>query len=126
MAEPPATPERRIEIARALARYHARLARKVLALRGDLTEARRAGELRAQGEALLAYLRQVPARAERVVLPDPADPARSLTIELDPRLSPQGNAARLFKRAAKATRGLKEIPPRLSATMFPPAFTRKL
>src|SRR5438093_3424942 len=116
MAEPPATPERRIEIARALARYHARLARKVLALRGDLTEARRAGELRAQGEALLAYLRQVPARAERVVLPDPADPARSLTIELDPRLSPQGNAARLFKRAAKATRGLKEIPPRLSAT----------
>src|SRR5437867_3026236 len=101
MAEPPATPERRIEIARALARYHARLARKVLALRGDLTEARRAGELRAQGEALLAYLRQVPARAERVVLPDPADPARSLTIELDPRLSPQGNAARLFKRAAR-------------------------
>jgi predicted ribosome quality control (RQC) complex YloA/Tae2 family protein len=115
MAERP-LPERRTEIARALARYHARLTRKVLALRGDLIEAQRADELRAHGEALLAYLRQVPGRAEHVILPDPADPAKSLRIELDPRLSPHENAARLFKRAAKATRGLKEIPPRLSAT----------
>src|SRR5438046_2040513 len=113
MAEPP-VPERRTEIARALTRYHARLKRKVLALRGDLTEAERADELRAHGEALLAYLRQVPVRANQVTLPDPADPAKSLLIELDPRLSPHENAARMFKRAAKARRGLKEIPPRLS------------
>jgi predicted ribosome quality control (RQC) complex YloA/Tae2 family protein len=108
--------ERRAEVARALRRYHARLARRVEALRGDLAEARRAAEFRTLGETLLAYLRQVPARAATVVLPDPADPARNLTIELDPRVSAQANAARYFKRAAKAGRGLKQVPPRLSAT----------
>ena len=108
--------ERRVEIARALKRYHARLARKVEALRGDLAEAERAGQYRVWGETLLSYLRQVPARAASVVLPDPADATRNLTIELDPRVSAQANAARYFKRAAKAERGLKQVPPRLSAT----------
>jgi len=117
MSESPADValERRAAIARALRKHAARLARKVEAMRGDLAEARRADELRKSGETLLAYLRQVPARAERVVLPDPADPARNLSIELNPALTPQVNAARYFKRAAKAERGLKEVPPRLSA-----------
>jgi predicted ribosome quality control (RQC) complex YloA/Tae2 family protein len=108
--------ERRVEIARALKRYHARLARKVEALRGDLAEAERAGEFRTWAETLLAYLRQVPTRAASVVLPDPSDATRNLTIVLDPRVSAQANAARYFKRAAKAERGLKQVPPRLSAT----------
>jgi predicted ribosome quality control (RQC) complex YloA/Tae2 family protein len=112
---PEAVAERRSEIARALKRYHARLARRVEGLRGDLAEAQRAGEFRTWGETLLSYLRQVPARAATVVLPDPADPGRNLTIELDPRVSAQANAARYFKRAAKAERGLKQVPPRLSA-----------
>lgn len=107
--------DRRAEIVRALKRYRARLARRVEALKGDLAEARRAGEFRSFGEALLAYLRQVPARAASVVLPDPADPGRNLTIELDPRVTAQANAARYFKRAAKAERGLKQVPPRLTA-----------
>jgi len=108
--------ERRVEIARTLKRYHARLARKVEALRGDLAEAERAAEFRTWAETLLAYLRQVPARAATVVLPDPADATRNLTIALDPKVSAQANAARYFKRAAKAERGLKQVPPRLSAT----------
>jgi predicted ribosome quality control (RQC) complex YloA/Tae2 family protein len=108
--------DRRLEIARVLKRHHARLVRKVEALRGDLAEAQRAGDFRTFGETLLAYLRQVPARAASVVLPDPADNARNLTIELDPRVSAQANVARYFKRAAKAERGLKQVPPRLSAT----------
>jgi len=107
--------DRRTEVVRALKRYHARLARKVEGLRGDLAEARRAGEYRTFGETLLAYLRQVPARASEVVLPDPSDANRNLTIEIDPAVSPQVNAARYFKRAAKAERGLKEVPPRLAA-----------
>src|SRR5262245_53893892 len=115
-SSPEAQAERRVDIARALKRYHARLARKVEALRGDLAEAERAGEYRTWGETLLAYLRQVPARAASVVLPDPSDAARNLNIELDPRVSAQANAARYFKRAAKAERGLKQVPPRLSAT----------
>ncbi len=107
--------DRRTEILRALKRYHAKLARKVEGLKGDFAEARRADEYRLNGETLLAYLRQVPARAGSVVLPDPSDPNRNLTIELDPAVTPQVNAARYFKRAAKAERGLKEVPPRLSA-----------
>lgn len=107
--------DRRTEILRALKRHHGKLLRKVEGLQGDLAEARRGDEYRIYGETLLAYLRQVPARASSVVLPDPADPTRNLTIELDPAVAPQVNAARYFKRAAKAERGLKEVPPRLSA-----------
>ncbi len=107
--------ERRAAIAKALKRYHQRLARKLDGLRGDLAEAERAGEYRTFGETLLTYLKQVPARASEAVLPDPADAGRNLTIALDPRVSAQVNAARYFKRAAKAERGLKEIPPRLRA-----------
>jgi predicted ribosome quality control (RQC) complex YloA/Tae2 family protein len=114
-SSPDEAAERRTEIAQALRRWHARLLRRIEALRGDLAEAQRAGEFRTWGETLLAYLRQVPPRAATVVLPDPADAARNLTIELDPRISAQANAARYFKRAAKAERGLKQVPPRLSA-----------
>jgi predicted ribosome quality control (RQC) complex YloA/Tae2 family protein len=112
---PEAIAERRSEVARALRKYHGRLVRRIEALRGDLAEAERAAEFRTWAETLLAYLRQVPPRAASVVLPDPADAARNLTIALDPKVSPQANAARYFKRAAKAERGLKQVPPRLSA-----------
>src|SRR5262245_37325209 len=106
--------DRRAALTRALKRYHSRLSRKVEALRDDLSEARRAPEFRVFGEPLLAYLRQVPARQSIVALPDPANASRNLEIPLDPAIAPQANAARYFKRAAKAERGLKEIPPRLS------------
>src|SRR5205814_3307078 len=116
MSPSEAEADRRADALRALRKHHARLARKVLALESDLAEARRAPELRASGETLLAYLRQVPARAAQVVLPDPLDPARSLTISLDPAIAPPANAARYFKRTAKAERALQQVPPRLAAT----------
>lgn len=100
-------------MSRSLARLRGRLARKLEGLRGDLAEAERAPEYRRRGEALLTYLHQVPARAARVTLPDPADPQRSIEIELDSSLKPTENAARYFKRAAKGERGIGEIPARL-------------
>jgi predicted ribosome quality control (RQC) complex YloA/Tae2 family protein len=106
--------DRRTAMARALRRYRQRLERKIEALRGDLAEAGRAAEYRAFGETLLVYLRQVPSRSDRAILPDPANPARNLVIPLDPAIAPQANAARYFRRAAKAERGLKQVPPRLS------------
>ena len=115
MSELASSLDRRAALSRALKRYHARLSRKVAALREDLAEARRASEFRTFGETLLAYLRQVPARASHATLPDPANPGRNLEIPLDPAVAPQANAARYFKRAAKAERGLKEVPPRLAA-----------
>jgi predicted ribosome quality control (RQC) complex YloA/Tae2 family protein len=115
--EPTETPgdERRAAILRALTRYRARLARKLEGLRGDLAEAERSPEHRRRGETLLTYLHQVPRRASKVTLPDPADPAGALEIALDPALKPQENAARYFKRAAKGERGLAEIPGRVAA-----------
>jgi predicted ribosome quality control (RQC) complex YloA/Tae2 family protein len=115
MTEPtsPAPPERADALVRALRKLEARLERKVEAIRGDLAEAERAPEHRRAGEALLTYLHQVPKRAARVTLSDPADAARTIEVELDPALTPQANAARYFKRAAKAERALEEVPARL-------------
>src|SRR5215813_11414870 len=83
-------------------------------MRGDLAEAKRATEYRTFAEALLTYIKVIPPRASRATLPDPLALERRLEIPLDPRLRPQENAARYFKLAAKAERGLKEIPPRLA------------
>jgi predicted ribosome quality control (RQC) complex YloA/Tae2 family protein len=98
---------------RALKRYRARLARKLEGLRGDLEAAQRAPQFRRFGEALLAYMHQVPARVTSVTLPDPGHESARLDIPLDPELNPQTNAARYFKRAGKAERGIDEIPPRI-------------
>jgi predicted ribosome quality control (RQC) complex YloA/Tae2 family protein len=115
MEPPESSAERRALIVRALRKHAQKLARKHEALRGDLAECERAPVFRRYGEALLAYLSQVPARSASVTLPDPADPAGSLAIDLDPAVKPQVNAARYFKRAAKAERGLLEVPQRLAA-----------
>lgn len=117
-ATPVKSPEAEVQslVLRGLKRYQARLERKLEALRGDLAEASRAAEFRRSGEALLAYLKQVPARSERVSIPDPGDAERRLDIDLDPKVSPQANAGRYFKRAARAERGMKQIPERVAAT----------
>ena len=100
---------------RALRKYRGRVARKLEGLRGDLAEAERGPQFRRFGETLLVYLKQVPARAASVALPDPHDPAETHEIPLEPGITAQANAARYFKRAAKAQRGLKAVPPRLAA-----------
>ncbi len=60
----------------------------------------KAEEYRRWGETLLAFLTQVPKGAESVTLPDlyNAD-GGTITIPLDPALSPQENAERYFARA---------------------------
>ena len=117
---PPAQPpepesERRALLVRAMRKWVSRLVKKRRALEGDLAEAARAGEWRRFGETLLAYAHQVPPRADVVSLADVAEPARLLSIPLDPAIAAPANAARYFKRAAKAERGQREIPPRLAA-----------
>ncbi len=110
-----AAAERSEAVRKSLDRYAKKLARRLEALRGDLEDAARAPEWRRFGEALLTYPHLVPARAKSVSLADPADPDRTLEIELDPGVAAPANAARYFKRAAKAERGHREIPPRIEA-----------
>lgn len=107
--------ERRDAVRRALKRYAGKLERKLDGLRSDLEEAERAAEYRRFGETLLAFAHQVPARAASVTLADVADPSRTLDIALDPNIAAPANAARYFKRAAKAERGQREIPPRIES-----------
>jgi len=114
-APPPDPAERRAAITGALKRYRKRLRRKIEALRGDLATAERGDEFRRCGETLLAYLGEVPRHASTVSLPDPDDPDRRIDIALDPKLKPQTNASRYFKRAAKAERASIDIPPRIEA-----------
>lgn len=114
-AAPEGADDRGEAVRKALKRYVGKLERKLEGLRSDLDEANRAGDWRRFGEALLAYARQVPARAASVTLADPGDPSRTLEIELDPNVAAPANAARYFKRAAKAERGQREIPPRIEA-----------
>ncbi len=122
MSEPEANPpanllvERAEALLRALGRLRHRLERKYVAITRDMAEAEEGSAQREAGEALLTYLHAVPKRAARVSLPDPADPERKLEIALDPALTPQANAARYFKRAAKFERALEEVPLRLKAT----------
>jgi hypothetical protein len=90
-----------------------RLERMEAALLGDLERGRDAGAVRARAQALTAFLPRVTRGAARVSLPDPADPARTLDIELDPALKPHENADRLFRRAAKLERALERAPAHL-------------
>jgi predicted ribosome quality control (RQC) complex YloA/Tae2 family protein len=102
-------------LVRALRKHHHRVARKRDALRGDLDEAQEGVAFRRYAETLLVHLKQVPARAASVALPDPSDSGRTMEIELDPNVAAQVNAARYFKKAAKCERALEEIPPRIAA-----------
>ncbi|MBE3589199.1 MAG: NFACT family protein [Firmicutes bacterium] len=84
--------------------------------RAEWEEARAAEEYRLLGELLTAYLHQVPARAEAVVLPDWTRDQAPRTVPLDPRLSPAANAQRYFRRYQKAKRRRVELLPLLEAT----------
>jgi predicted ribosome quality control (RQC) complex YloA/Tae2 family protein len=70
------------------------------------------------GEILLAHYNSIPRGASRVRLPETfADsPGATVEIPLDPKLTPQDNAARLFQRAKKGERGQRLIEERLAQT----------
>ena len=78
-----------------------RLERKAANLRQDLAGAERAEEYRLYGELLTVHLHQVPRGAE-VTLPNYYADGATVTIPLDPTMSPAENAQRYFKRYAKA------------------------
>lgn len=102
-------------LARALRKLRGRIERKRDAIRGDLAEAQRAGEYRSWAEALLPRLHALPSRTTRATVDDPSRPGVQLEIPLDPAVTVQVNAARYFRKAAKAERGMREIPARLAA-----------
>jgi predicted ribosome quality control (RQC) complex YloA/Tae2 family protein len=72
--------------------------------------------LRRQAEALLAAPASVAPRATEAELPDPYDPARTLRVTLQPSLDAVANAQRLFEKARRIARGMREVAARKEAT----------
>ncbi|MGD8377482.1 MAG: NFACT RNA binding domain-containing protein [Acidobacteriota bacterium] len=93
---------------RRLERLHGRL-------EADLSREGEAEELVRQGNVLLAGLGQARVEGDRVTVPDPFDAeGRPVTLAIDPRLSLQENADRLFHRARKSRRGRRTVERRLA------------
>jgi hypothetical protein len=104
------------EIRRTLKAAERQLERRAEGALEDLRRARERQGDRRRAEVLLARFREVPRGASRVGLPDPyADsPDTAIEIELDPSLSPQENAARLFRSAKRGERGERLAEQRLA------------
>ena len=69
------------------------------------------------GALLVANQRTISRGATEVVLADPsAENGATLTIPLDPALSPAANAERLFKQARRGRRGIAQVTARLADT----------
>jgi len=106
------------ELAHELNAAERSLTRRLEAQGGDLERTRAMAAARRWGEVLLAHYREIPRGASRVRLPDTfADsPGAEVEIPLDPALTPQNNAARLFQRAKKGERGERLVEQRLAQT----------
>jgi hypothetical protein len=94
------------------------LERRAAAAEEDRRKAQEMIANRRSGEILLANFGRIKRGASRVGLPDPfADsPRATVEIVLDPALSPDENAARLFQRAKKGERGVERANERLAET----------
>lgn len=93
------------------------LTRRERAQEGDKTAAEERILDRRRGELLLTYYKDIQRGASHAELPDPyADSPVRVRLVLDPALSPQDNAARLFQSAKKGERGLSLVMKRLADT----------
>lgn len=86
-----------------------KLRKKIAKLEQQLDAAQNADELRIKGELLSTYLRQVPAGAASVQLPNYYDNNQPLTIKLDPSLRPERNAQKYFTRYQKLRDSVKYV-----------------
>lgn len=105
--------EMRTLVARTLKKLRRRRDRIV----ADQRRIAQAEELRQRGELLLAQLHRVPRGADSVKLDNYyLQPPRPVTIDLDPRLTPQQNAEKLFRAYKKVKRSREHIVRRLTET----------
>ena len=103
--------ERKKLLERAKAKLNRELKRELKRLERAVEEHERnlelksqADEVRKKAEALLTFAARVKKGASEVELPDPYEPQRTLTIQLDPSLTAYANADALFKKARKLAR----------------------
>ncbi len=92
----------------------------------DLASAEQAPQYRLYGELLLAYGHQAPRGASSIELPDLYDPAKTVTVPLDPSKTAAANAQRYFTRYRKAKKGLDEVKKQLRKTAAELKYCREL
>ena len=92
--------------------------RKLRSLESDAEAAAAAPELHHQGELLKSALGSVQPRAEQVEVKD-FETGATVSIPLDPALSPTENLQRIFKRARKAERRAQKAQQQLVACRRP-------
>jgi hypothetical protein len=108
----------RSDVERVLKSAERTLLRRAAGAEQDMRNAAEMRGDRRRAEILLSNFGKIQRGASRVGLPDPfADsPRATVEIELDPSLSPDENAARLFRRAKKGERGERLAKDRLTET----------
>ena len=112
---------RRTSLQQLLRRLEVRLRSRRRKLATESLEFDRADHQRRMGEILVAHQGDIPRGAPEVTLPDHAagvagGPGTTITIPLDPALSPTANAERLFKAARRGRRGAIRVAARLAET----------
>lgn len=91
------------------------LNRKETALQRDLEQAEKSEDYRIQGELLLANLHKIRRGQTHTEIQNYYSPElESLTIKLNPELTPSDNAQSYFKKYTKAKRGYSQIQQRLA------------
>ena len=100
-----------------LRRLEVRLRSRRAKLAAEALDFGQADLFRRMGDILVAHQRDIPRGASEVTLPDhTGGPAATLTISVDPALSPAANAERLFKAARRGRRGSIRVTARLAET----------
>lgn len=105
----------RQELLKQLQRHLTRLEKKVGIQEADLARCEAAAEHKAAGDLLAANLWQLEKGMDRVELPTFEDPETTVTLELDPALTPQENVQRCYRRYAKARKARDRISEQLQA-----------
>ncbi len=106
----------RAALARRIAREIDRRRERLARLERDVARREEARQLRRRAELLLAHMRLVPVGAREVTLPNIfLEGAPPETIPLNPELSPQANAERLFRRSKSLERAAERAPERMRA-----------
>jgi predicted ribosome quality control (RQC) complex YloA/Tae2 family protein len=105
------------DMRRVLRRLEERLRARLAKLQSEADEFSRADLYQRMGERLVAGQSAVPRGATQVTLPDhTGEPGATLTIPLDPTLSANANAERLFRLARRGRRGAVRVTSRLAET----------
>lgn len=91
------------------------LKRKEIVLKKDLARAEKSDEYRICGELLLANLHKIDRGQKQVEIQNYySEEMETLTISLNPELTPSDNAQAYFKKYSKAKRGYSQIQQRLA------------